>query len=103
MAGRIRDLRRVVMIAPPNHGSLAARRLSNNSAFRAILGKPGVQLGTEWSWLESELMVPPCEFGIVAGGTGGGGFSPFHPGDDDGRISVETTRLSGARFRCSFR
>ena len=90
-------LGRVVMIAPPNHGSLAATRLSDNTAFKAILGKPGVQLGAEWSWLESELMTPPCEFGIVAGGTGRGGFSPFHPGDDDGRISVETTRLVGAR------
>ncbi len=90
-------LGRVVMIAPPNHGSLAATRLSDNMAFKAILGRPGVQLGTEWAALESELIIPPCEFGIVAGGTGGGGFSPFHPGDDDGRISVETTRLSGAR------
>lgn len=45
-------LGRVVMIAPPNHGSLAATRLSDNSAFKAIFGKPGVQLGSEWSWLE---------------------------------------------------
>lgn len=90
-------LGRVVMIAPPNHGSLAATRLSDNSAFKAILGKPGVQLGADWSGLEGELIVPPCEFGIIAGGTGRGGFSPFHPGDDDGRISVETTRLAGAR------
>ncbi len=89
-------LGRVVMIAPPNHGSLTATRWSDNSAFKAILGRPGRQLGTEWSWLESELIAPPCQFGIVAGGTGGGGFSPFVPGDDDGRIAVQTTRLAGA-------
>lgn len=90
-------LGRVVMIAPPNHGSLAATRLSDSSAFKMILGRPGVQLGTEWPELESALITPPCEFGIIAGGTGRGGFSPFHPGDDDGRISVETARLAGAR------
>lgn len=90
-------LGRVVMIAPPNHGALAAIRLSDNSAFKAIFGRPGRQLGKEWPWLENDLTVPPCQFGIIAGGTGGGGFSPFLPGDDDGRISVETTRLTGAR------
>ncbi|MGI6415883.1 MAG: esterase/lipase family protein [Thermoguttaceae bacterium] len=89
--------RRVVMIAPPNHGSLAATRLSDNSVFKAVLGKPGRQLGAEWSWLESDLATPPCPFGIIAGGLGhGGGFSFFLPGDDDGRIGVNTTRLKGA-------
>ncbi|NLS95208.1 MAG: alpha/beta hydrolase [Planctomycetaceae bacterium] len=90
-------LGRVVMIAPPNHGALAATRLSDNSVFKTVFGKPGRQLGKEWPWLENELTVPPCQFGIIAGGTRGGGFSPFLPGDDDGRISVETTRLTGAR------
>ena len=90
-------LGRVVMIAPPNHGSRTARRWSDNSAFKAFLGRPGRQLGVEWSWLESDLMVPPCQFGIVAGGRGKSGFSPFLPGNDDGRICVETTKLVGAR------
>lgn len=89
--------RRVVMIAPPNHGSAAAVRWSDNSLFKTVLGKPARQLGAEWSWLESDLVVPPCPFGIIAGGLGhGGGLSPFLPGDDDGRIGVNTTRLKGA-------
>lgn len=90
-------LGRVVMIAPPNHGSLTATRWSDNSAFKAVLGRPARQLGAEWSWLESDLIAPPCQFGIIAGGRGKGGFSPFLPGDDDGRIRVETTKLAGAR------
>lgn len=92
-------LGRVVMIAPPNHGSLTAARWSDNSAFKTILGRSGRQLGAEWSWLESDLITPPCQFGIIAGGRGKGGFSPFLPGDDDGRICVETTKLAGA---CDF-
>jgi pimeloyl-ACP methyl ester carboxylesterase len=89
-------LGRVVMIAPPNHGSLTATRWSDNSAFKAVLGRPARQLGVEWQWLESDLIAPPCQFGIVAGGRGKGGYSPFLPGDDDGRIRVETTKLAGA-------
>lgn len=90
-------LGRVVMIAPPNHGSRTATRWSDNSAFKAVLGTPGRQLGVEWSGLEGNLIAPPCQFGIIAGGRGKGGFSPFLPGNDDGRIVVETTRLAGAR------
>lgn len=90
-------LGRVVMIAPPNHGSLTAARWSDNSAFKSFFGRSGRQLGAEWSWLASDLVAPPCQFGIIAGGRGKGGFSPFLPGDDDGRICVETTKLAGAR------
>ena len=50
-----------------------------------------------WTWLESDLATPPCQFGIIAGGRGSGGFSFMVPGNDDGRIAVKTTRLVGAR------
>lgn len=88
---------RVVMIAPPNHGSVAATRLSDNSVFKTVFGESGQQLGVKWDDLESRLATPRTEFGIIAGGWGNKlGLNPFQPGDDDGRISVETTRLAGA-------
>jgi pimeloyl-ACP methyl ester carboxylesterase len=88
---------RVVMIAPPNHGSVMASRLSDNSLFKAVFGQSGRQLGAEWEDLESRLATPPGEFGIIAGGWKNPlGLDPFLPGDDDGRITVETTRLAGA-------
>jgi len=88
---------RIVMIAPPNHGSITATRLSDNSLFKKLLGKSGRQLGTEWEDLEKRLATPSFEFGIIAGGFGNPvGMSLTVPGDDDGRISVETTRLEGA-------
>lgn len=88
---------RIVMIAPPNHGSSTAARLSDNSLFKSVFGESGRQLGVNWEDLESRLATPDVEFGIIAGGCGNGlGLDPFLPGDDDGRITVETTRLAGA-------
>jgi pimeloyl-ACP methyl ester carboxylesterase len=88
---------RIVMIAPPNQGSITATRLSGNSLFKKLLGKSGRQLGTEWEDLEKRLAIPDVQFGIIAGGFGNPiGLSLTVPGDDDGRISVETTRLEGA-------
>jgi pimeloyl-ACP methyl ester carboxylesterase len=89
---------RLVMIAPPNHGSHLADSLSGSGLFGAIAGKPGRQLGREWAWLESDLATPQFEFGIIAGGLQDGrGFSPLIPGDDDATVAVATTRLAGAR------
>ncbi len=90
-------IKRIVMIAPPNHGSITATRLSDYSLFKAALGKSARQLGVEWPSLETRLAIPTCQFGIIAGGYGNRlGLNPFLPGDDDGRITVETTRLAGA-------
>ncbi len=89
---------RIVMIAPPNHGSRQATQLADNALFQKVFGEAGQQLGVGWESLEPRLATPRTEFGIIAGGTGNRvGFSPFLlPGDDDGRITVETTRLAGA-------
>jgi pimeloyl-ACP methyl ester carboxylesterase len=88
---------RVVMISPPNHGSITATQLSDTSVFKTVFGASGVQLGKNWKDLESRLATPTGEFGIIAGGYGNRfGLSLLVPGDDDGRISVEETRLAGA-------
>lgn len=90
-------LRRMVMLGPPNHGSLAAVVLAENAVFKAITGDAGQELGAQWSTLEKSLATPTFEFGIIAGGKGDGrGFNPLLPGDNDSIISVETTRLAGA-------
>ena len=68
-------IHRIVMIAPPNHGSITATRLANNPLFQAVFGESGQQLGVKWTNLRSRLAVPGCEFGIIAGGIG----EPFGP------------------------
>ena len=93
-------IRRFVMLAPPNRGSEIAAALAENELFQAIVGEPGRQLGAEWPWLEAKLRVPSCTFGIIAGGLGNAtGFNPLLPGDDDGTVTVSSTRLEGA---CDF-
>lgn len=91
-------IKRFVMLAPPNHGSLRADKWSDRDLFVAVLGASAVQLGSGWSELEKQLAVPACEFGIIAGGRGDDrGYSSRLPGDDDNTLSVDATRLAGAR------
>jgi len=94
---------RMVMIAPPNHGAeiaddIATRKMLNMAAEMAM-GEPYNQLAPSRGWpeLEKKLATPSFEFGIIAGGTGGeSGYLPSLPGDNDGLLSVATTRLDGA-------
>jgi pimeloyl-ACP methyl ester carboxylesterase len=90
-------LHRMVMLGPPNHGASMATLLADNALFKAVTGQPGQELGRLWPWEDAELATPRFEFGIIAGGRGARqGFNPLIPGDNDGLISVETTRLGGA-------
>jgi pimeloyl-ACP methyl ester carboxylesterase len=90
-------IRRLVMIGPPNDGSKLAADLGKHAIFREILGPSGQELGPQWQWAKQNLPAPSCEFGIVAGGTGGEkGYNPLLPGDDDGIVTVQSARLAGA-------
>ena len=91
-------LRRIVMIGAPNNGAQLARTFSRTPLFSTVVGAVGHELGHGWNELISRLATPCCEFGIIAGGRGDGkGYSPLLPGDDDMVVTVEETRLPGAR------
>lgn len=89
-------IRRIVMLAPPNNGADLAERLRNNPIFRVVFGVSGKELAERWGELEKRLAVPPCQFGIIAGG-GGRATNPLLSGDDDLVVRVDETRLPGAR------
>lgn len=94
-------INRFVMLGPPNNGADLARRFKGNKIVTMVIGQSGKQLGGEWDTVSTHLAVPPCEFGIIAGGNGtDSGASPLVPGDDDWIVSVAETRLPGA---CDFR
>ena len=88
------EVRRVVMIAPPNRGSAIARLLEDVPAYRLIFGAAGQQLTSE-----EVVKIPRLDhpFAIIAGGKSDGeGFNPLLPGDDDGTVALAETRLEGA-------
>ena len=90
---------RFVMIAPPNHGSEMAEDFYKYAWFRGLYGDKSIKqlFAKQNAFLES-CGIPKTPFGIIAGGKGDGvGFSDSIPGDDDGTVSVASTRLEGAR------
>ena len=91
--------RRMVMIAPPNHGAQMADKFADSKLIQRLSGEALQQLAPDRGWqsLEQRLAVPEFEFGIIAGGQGDDdGYLPGIPGDDDMLLSVDTTKLAGA-------
>lgn len=88
---------RAVMLGVPNKGAQMADFLKNNRLFKAVLGPAGQQLVTGKDGLISQLPAPDFEFGILAGGRSAAkGYNPLLPGDNDGTVTVSSTRLPGA-------
>jgi len=92
----IPKLKHVVMLGPPNQGSEVVDKLNKIPGFQFINGDAGLQLGT------SDLSVPnklgPANFdvGIIAGTQSINLIlSTFIPGVDDGKVSIESTKLEG--------
>ena len=90
----IDNLGRVVMLSPPNHGSEVADLLMDYSIYRIVLGPAAQQLGTDKKSLIERLKPVKGEIGIITGvSSSDPWFSPVIPGDDDGKVSVESAKL----------
>ena len=92
--GEISGLGRVVMLAPPNHGSELVDRLDTLEAFEWLNGPAGPQMSTDPDSYVNQLEPVEAEIGIVAGNQS---YNPISsdmlPGEDDGTVSVASTRL----------
>jgi pimeloyl-ACP methyl ester carboxylesterase len=94
---RPRRLGRVVMLGTPNGSSEIADRLKEFSPYRAWFGPAGQQLGTIRD-ANISAMLPPVDYpvGIIAGNRSVYPVaSAFLPKPNDGRVSVENTKLDG--------
>ena len=85
---------RVVMLAPPNHGSEVMDWLSDVPGIRWVLGPGGLALGTQEVVQELPSGTPSPETAVIMGCRSiNPVFRQFLPGDNDGTVTVEGGRL----------
>lgn len=89
-------LGRVVMLGPPNQGSEVVDNLKEAPGFELLNGPAGMQLGTGPDGIPQSLGPVDFELGVIAGTQSMNlVLSTFLPNPDDGKVSVEATKVEG--------
>lgn len=92
----IPNLEYTVMLGPPNQGSEVIDKLKNVPGFSFLNGKAGLQLGTASTSVPNSLGAVDFNVGIIAGNRSVNLIlSRLIPGKDDGKVSVEHTKIEG--------
>ena len=94
----IERLGSTVMLGPPNQGSQVVDTLRNFPGYQWINGPAGMQLGTDPESVPLLLGRADFELGIIAGTKSINLIlSTLLPSPDDGKVSVENTKLKGMK------
>ncbi|MFT5815140.1 MAG: hypothetical protein ACI9VT_002911 [Psychroserpens sp.] len=92
----IKNLNKVVMLGPPNKGTEIVDKLSNLPGFHLVNGDAGMQLGTGALSVPNQLGKANFDVGIIAGTQSINLLlSTLIPDADDGKVSVESTKIDG--------
>ncbi len=95
---RPENIGRVVLLGAPNKGSEIADFFLNISLYKFFYGPAGLQLGTDQSKFGNLYGAVDYELGIIAGDRSiDPVLSLLIPGKNDGKVSVESTRLPGMK------
>ena len=93
---KVDNLNRVVMLGPPNKGSEVVDKLGELPGFHFINGDAGLQLGTGELSVPNSLGKANFDVGIIAGTISINLIlSSLIPNTDDGKVSIESTKLEG--------
>lgn len=92
----IPELGRVVMLGPPNQGSEVVDKLGKVPGFHFVNGDAGLELGTGEISIPNSLGSANFDLGIIAGTQSINWIlSLLIPGNDDGKVAIERTKLDG--------
>ena len=95
-AHKLEQMGRVVMLGPPNQGSQVVDTLKNVWGFKLINGPAGLELGTDEASVPGSLGAVDFPVGVVAGSSSINPIlSQMLPNPDDGKVSVENTKVEG--------
>jgi len=90
----IPDAGRVVMLAPPNHGSEIVDHLKNVWWYQHVTGPAGQELGTDPNSLPNRLRPIRLQIGVIAGARSiQPWFTTYFHSPNDGDVSVSSARL----------
>lgn len=93
---QVAHLGRVVLIGTPNTGTPVVD-LFQDKWWMKLAGPTAMALGTQATSFPNSLPKPDYPVGVIAGIVERGPMTKKIPGDDDGLVPVESTRVEGMR------
>lgn len=87
-------VRRVVMLSPPNHGARLAEQIRSILPVHLLGWDPLHQLRPGIPTLQPPAL--GAEVGVLTGGTGGDGYTPWLGADNDGKVRIDEAHIAEA-------